>query len=74
MRCLGFIVKTIREHASDLDRAAKIIVDQAYEQGSPHNLTIQIVRIEALPNGEASEVFGQWCCCLQVAANWDAHR
>ena len=32
---------------------------QACEQGSPDNLTVQIVRIDALPAGEASEVFGQ---------------
>ena len=35
------------------------IVEQAYEQGSPDNLTVQIVRIDASPAGEASEVFGQ---------------
>ena len=29
------------------------------EQGSPDNLTVQIVRIDDLPDGEASEMFGQ---------------
>ncbi|OIQ71965.1 serine/threonine-protein kinase PrkC [mine drainage metagenome] len=53
-----FIVSTINDNPGDLDRAAKIIVDGAFQQGSPDNLTIQIVRIDELPGGEASEVFG----------------
>ena len=40
-------------------RPRRRIVEQAYEQGSPDNLTVQIVRIDASPAGEASEVFGQ---------------
>ena len=39
--------------------AARIIVEQAYQHGSPDNLTIQIVRIDELPDSAASEVFGQ---------------
>jgi serine/threonine protein phosphatase PrpC/predicted Ser/Thr protein kinase len=54
-----FVARAIRDGADDLDRAAKSIVEQAYEQGSPDNLTVQIVRIDASPAGEASEVFGQ---------------
>src|SRR5713226_4463571 len=53
------IAAAINDNAGDLDEAAKIIVDQAYLQGSPDNLTIQIIRIDELPDGEASEVFGQ---------------
>ncbi len=54
-----FVAGAINDNLRDLDRAAKIIVDQALQQGSPDNLTIQIVRIDQLPDGEASEVFGQ---------------
>ena len=54
-----FIASAIRDGADDLDQAARTIVEQAYEQGSPDNLTVQIVRIDASPAGEASEVFGQ---------------
>ena len=54
-----FIASAIRDSADDLDGRARRIVEQAYEQGSPDNLTVQIVRIDALPAGEASEVFGQ---------------
>jgi serine/threonine protein phosphatase PrpC/predicted Ser/Thr protein kinase len=45
--------------AADLDEAARAIVRKAHEQGSPDNLTLQIVRIDELPDGEASELFGQ---------------
>jgi serine/threonine protein phosphatase PrpC len=52
------IAKAVNDNAEDLDKAARMIVDEAYQQGSPDNLTVQIVRIEDLPEGEASEVFG----------------
>ena len=35
------------------------IVEQAFERGSPDNLTVQIVRVDELPESAASEVFGQ---------------
>ncbi|QIG93966.1 MULTISPECIES: bifunctional protein-serine/threonine kinase/phosphatase [unclassified Bradyrhizobium] len=53
------LAKTILDGAGDLDATAKSIVEQAYESGSPDNLTAQIIRIDALPDGDASEVFGQ---------------
>lgn len=54
-----FIASAIKDNANDLDKAAQVIVEEAFQQGSPDNLTIQIVRIDNLPHGEASEVFGQ---------------
>ncbi len=54
-----FVVGTINDNPGDLDQAARLIVEQAFRQGSADNLTIQIVRIEELADGEASEVFGQ---------------
>ena len=53
-----FINRTIAEHASDLDGAARAIVDEAYRNDSPDNLTVQIVRIDGVPHGEASELYG----------------
>ncbi|TMJ62788.1 MAG: bifunctional protein-serine/threonine kinase/phosphatase [Alphaproteobacteria bacterium] len=53
-----FIAGAINQNPHDLDRAAKLIVDHAFERGSVDNLTVQIVRIDELPDGEASEVFG----------------
>ena len=47
----------VREHSADLDAAARLIVDQALERGSQDNLTVQIVRIDDLPNSAANEVF-----------------
>lgn len=52
-----FIVKTIQETGIDLDVAAKTIVKEAYERGSNDNLTIQIVRIDSLPNPSATELY-----------------
>ena len=52
-----FIVDAIGEHAADLDSAAR---DHRRRrptaQGSADNLTVQIVRIDELPDGEASEI------------------
>jgi len=53
-----FVAKSIEDSAGDLDRAARAIVEQAYQHGSPDNLTVQIVRIDDLPNSEAVELFG----------------
>ena len=52
------IVGAINDNPADLDKAAKIIVDDAFRHGSQDNLTIQIVRVDELPEAEASEVFG----------------
>lgn len=54
-----FIVNAINAHEDNLDKAAKVILDEAFEKGSTDNLTIQIVRIEHLPNQDADEVFQQ---------------
>ena len=53
------IIHAVNEHAHDLDVAAKSIVDEAYAQGSKDNLTIQILRIEALPAQDANEICRQ---------------
>jgi serine/threonine protein phosphatase PrpC len=53
-----FSLGAVKDNAKDLDAAAKTIVEEAYRRGSPDNLTVQIVRIDELPDREASEVFG----------------
>jgi serine/threonine protein phosphatase PrpC/predicted Ser/Thr protein kinase len=53
------IAAAIRQGAADLDEAASVIVRQALEQGSPDNLTVQIVRIDQLPDSVGREVYGQ---------------
>ena len=51
-----FIAETINRCAGELERAARNIVDEAHQQGSPDNLTVQIVRIDDLPDSESSEL------------------
>jgi serine/threonine protein phosphatase PrpC/ribosomal protein L39E len=53
-----FVTRAIADDANNLDRAAGFIVEEAYRHGSADNLTVQIVRIDELPDGEADEVFG----------------
>jgi serine/threonine protein kinase len=53
------LAKAIIDGADDLDKAAKTIVEQAFEQGSQDNLTTQIVRVDEVPEVSASEAFGQ---------------
>jgi serine/threonine protein phosphatase PrpC len=54
-----FIIKTINDQRTDLDRAARLIVEEAYRKGSADNLTIQIVRVEQLPGKVAAEIVQQ---------------
>jgi serine/threonine protein phosphatase PrpC/predicted Ser/Thr protein kinase len=54
----AFITRAIDDHTGDLDHAAKAIVEEAYNKGSLDNLTVQIVRIDELPAGEATEILG----------------
>jgi serine/threonine protein phosphatase PrpC len=54
-----FVVNAIRDGANDLDAAAGMIVEEAYRHGSTDNLTVQIVRIDELPDGQAGELFGR---------------
>jgi serine/threonine protein phosphatase PrpC len=52
----GFVTACIRQHADDLEAAAQAIVAEALSNGSDDNLTVQIVRIDALPSPEATEL------------------
>jgi len=54
-----FVVGAVNDHAGDLDAAAKLIVEEAYRQGSEDNITVQIVRVDAVADGQASEVLAQ---------------
>ncbi len=53
-----FLAAAVHDLRHDLDAAAKTVVEEAYNRGSPDNLTVQIVRIDALPDREASELLG----------------
>jgi len=51
-------VETIRG-ADDLDDAAKALAERAHAKGSGDNLTVQIVRVDALPSGQIDDLVGQ---------------
>ena len=53
------IVSHIHAHSDNLDHAAESIVQEAISQGSDDNLSIQIVRIDKLPQQNADEIYQQ---------------
>ena len=54
-----FIIDSIKDYNQDLNNAAKLISDKAFENGSDDNLTIQIVKIDQLPLQSADEIYQQ---------------
>jgi serine/threonine protein phosphatase PrpC/predicted Ser/Thr protein kinase len=54
-----FMINAVADHAADLDAAARAIVAEAHERGSPDNLTLMVARVDALPEREVSEVLRQ---------------
>lgn len=73
------IIERIAEYAEDLPQAARAIVAEAYEQGSDDNLTLQIVRIDQLPQAEAGDVWhrlGELPCppILEARMPFDGYR
>jgi serine/threonine protein phosphatase PrpC len=50
------MIGLLKTYEQDLQQAADHILDTAYRNGSPDNLTIQIVRIEQLPDLSVAEV------------------
>ncbi|MGE0012896.1 MAG: protein kinase [Azoarcus sp.] len=74
-----FIVDAINEAGEDLDAAARRIAEQAFSSGSADNLTIQIARVDSLPNATAAEHRQQWLALppapiLQPRMLFDAYR
>ncbi|MDA9509635.1 protein kinase [Bradyrhizobium sp. CCBAU 11386] len=54
-----FVTSALNEHAAELDGAAKAIVDEAYRRGSDDNITVQILRIDAVPRRDSAGIFNQ---------------
>lgn len=52
-----FVKGAVKEYEHDLERAAKVIVDEAYAQGSDDNLTVQIIRVNELPDRDVSGLY-----------------
>jgi len=55
-----FVTQAVERDAHDLDAAARAIVAEAHRRGSPDNTTLQIVRIDEVPEGDADELLGEW--------------
>ncbi len=69
----------IERHQDSLDDAAKHIVDHALTQGSDDNLTIQIIRIDALPDPSSDELYHHMTALpfppiLQARQTFDGYR
>lgn len=43
------IIETIQENTDDLEKTARLLVQQAYDLGSDDNLSIQLIRVNELP-------------------------
>ncbi len=54
-----FMSQVINEQRGNLDLAAKLIAEQALEQSSDDNLTVQIVSVDELPSQNAEEIYQQ---------------
>jgi len=54
-----FITETVKRHAGDLDKAASLIIEEALQQGSTDNLSIQIISIDQLPGQDINEAYQQ---------------
>lgn len=74
-----FIIDAITEYKDDLDQAARVIVDEAYDKGSKDNLTAQIISVDNLPDPHANEVLQQfnelpYPPVLEARATFDGYK
>lgn len=51
-----FLISTLEQFSDDFNAAAQFIADTAYDKGSDDNLTIQLVKVDALPDKDANEM------------------
>jgi serine/threonine protein kinase/serine/threonine protein phosphatase PrpC len=52
-----FIVNAIESNSDNLEEAARLVLDEAYHQGSDDNLSILIIGVDQLPYQEVNEVY-----------------
>ncbi len=53
------VARLIREGGDDLDAVARRIVEAALESGGEDNLTVQVVRVDRLPDADAADFLDQ---------------
>ncbi|VAW45084.1 Serine/threonine protein kinase [hydrothermal vent metagenome] len=74
-----FMTEAIQTHHNDLDQAATLIINEALAQKSDDNVSIQIVRIDQLPQQEVDEVYQKLTALpfppeLQPRMEFDGYR
>lgn len=72
-------IDLLLEHSEDLDSAARALAEAAYANGSDDNLTVQLLRIDQLPDLQASELQQQveelsFAPLLQPRMEFDGYR
>ena len=73
------VTQILAQHVHDLDAAALRIVQAALDNGSDDNLTVQLVRVEQVPEGEIDELSEQAAALpfppdLAPGASFDGYR
>jgi len=53
------MINAVKDHGADLDAAARVIALEALDRGSQDNLTALVVRVDGLPDRDATEVHRQ---------------
>lgn len=51
-----FIIKSLEEYKDDYEYLTKYLIEEAQKNGSDDNLTIQILRVDEIPNKEIKEI------------------
>jgi serine/threonine protein kinase len=72
------LIKIINQHGNELNNAAKLIADQAFNNNSDDNLSIQLVKIDSLPTIDLKEKLQQltelpFPPMLEVRAQFDGY-
>lgn len=55
----AFMTQSVQKYRDNFEEIAKIIADKAYDAGSDDNITIQVVRVDALPKKNVKEIHRQ---------------
>ena len=52
----NFMINTLEKYKNDYEKAAKVFVEKALENKSDDNLTIQLLRVDNIPNKDIKEI------------------